>query len=114
MFIVSQNRDIVVNVDNITNIYIENENIIIARAVDSEEIFLGMYHNKTNEVFKEMLKNVFPPSTLIFHNCMLDKESLSAFKDKQELGAIFVSDDTNRAEVKMFDCGVYYMPEERV
>ncbi len=111
MFIISQKRDTVVNVNNITNIYIENENRIIARAVDSEEIFLGMYHNKTNEVFKEMLSKVFPPATLVFQNCMPDKESISAFKDKMDLGAIVVSDGTDRSEVKMYDCGVYYMPE---
>lgn len=112
MFIVSKDRDVVINMDNVTNIYIENGNNIMARAVDSEEILLGRYINCAYEIFADMLQKAFPPATLIFQNCMPDKESISAFKDKVDLGAIVVSDATDRAEVKMYDCGVYYMPEE--
>lgn len=63
MFIVSQNRDIVVNVDNTTNIYIENGNKVMARMVDSEEVVLGFYVCEAKTVFEEMLKKVFPPYT---------------------------------------------------
>lgn len=112
MFIIAKDREIVVNVDNITNIYIENGNRIMARMVDSEDVILGFYVDGAKRVFEEMLSKVFPPTTLIFQNCMPDKESASAFKDKLNLGAIVISDCTGRAEVKMYDCGVFYMPEE--
>lgn len=112
MFIISQNRDVVVNVNNITNIYIENENRIIARAVDSEEIFLGMYLSRTNEVFKEMLLKVFPPTTLIFKNCELDMEDTSRMRDiAADAKIISVKDDNCVSEARIYDCGVYYMPE---
>ena len=112
MFIISQDKETIVNVDNVTNIFIVNGNRVAARMVDSEEIILGFYVAGAKKVFDEMLKTVFPPVTLIFQNCMPDKESISAFKDKMDLGAIIVNDGTDRAEVKMYDCGVYYMPEE--
>lgn len=112
MFIVTKDREIVVNVDNITNIYIENGNRVVARMVDSEEVILGFYADGAKRVFEEMLSKVFSPTTLVFQNCMPDQGSISAFKDKMDLGAIVVSDGTDRPEVKMYDCGVYYMPEE--
>lgn len=112
MFIVSKDRDIVVNVDNVTNIFMNTEYKIVARMVDSEEVVLGIYADGAYKVFVEILKKVFPPATLIFKNCMLDDESLCSIKDKTDLGAILVSDSTGSAEVKMYDCGVYYMPEE--
>ncbi len=112
MFIITKDREIVVNVDNTTNIYIENGNRIMARMVDSEDVILGFYVDGAKRVFEEMLSKVFPPATLIFQKCMPDKESASVFKDNLDLGAIVVSDRAGRAEVKMYDCGVYYMPEE--
>jgi len=115
MFIVSKDRDVVINMDNATNVYIENENLIMARMVDSEEIVLGRYLEHAEDVFREMLKNVFPPATLIFKNCMADFESeqWKNIKDRADLGAILVSDGTEKSEIKMYDCGVYYMPEGR-
>ncbi len=113
MFIVSKDREIVVNVDNVTNVFMQNGNRIIARTVDSEEVLLGLYvRGGAKDVFEDMLKKVFPPDTLIFKNCMLDDESLHNLKDKVDLNAILVSDSTAVAEVKMYECGVYYMPEE--
>lgn len=115
MFIVSKDREIVVNVDNVTNIFMQNENRIIARTVDSEEVLLGLYvGGGAKGIFEDMLKNVFPPTTLIFKNCMADfeHEQWKNLKDRADLGAILVSDSTGNAEVKMYDCGVYYMPEE--
>lgn len=112
MFIVSKDREIVVNTDNITNIYIANGNKIMAHMVDSEEIMLGIYVKGAKAVFEEMLKNVFPPDTLIFKNCTPDKESMQDFLTKRNLGAVFVNDHTDNVETKMYGCGVYYMPEE--
>lgn len=111
MFIVSQDRGMVVNADNVTNIFMSGSRLV-ARMVDSEEAILGDYKDRVGNVFEEMLKNVFPPSTLIFKNCMPDKENMPDFLDKRDLGAIFVSDHTDNADVKMYGCGVYYMPEK--
>jgi len=112
MFIVSNDRGTVVNADNVTNIFTVNGNRIVARMVDSEEVIIGEYKEKAEIVFKEMLKNVFPPDPIIFKNCTQDKERLSEFADKMDLETIIISDDANRSEVKRYDCGVYYMPEE--
>lgn len=111
MYIISQNRGMVVNADNITNIYIGGGQIT-ARMVDSEEVILGKYKERVGSVFEEMLKNMFPPDTLIFKNCIPDKESMQDFLTKKNLGAVFVNDHTDNVEAKMYGCGVYYMPEE--
>lgn len=80
--------------------------------VDSEEVILGKYKERVGSVFEEMLKNMFPPDTLIFKNCIPDKESMQDFLTKKNLGAVFVNDHTDNVEAKMYGCGVYYMPEE--
>ncbi len=61
-----------------------------------------------------MLKKVFPPTMLIFKNCMADfeAESWQNLKDRADLGAILVPNITGKEEIRMYDSGVYYMPEE--
>lgn len=67
MYIISQDREVVINTDNTTNIFIEKGTRITARMVDSEEVALGVYINGATEIFQKMLKECFSPQ-IIFTN----------------------------------------------
>jgi hypothetical protein len=108
MFIVNADRDSIVNMDNVINIYVEGNRILAFTKVD--DMVLGLYRSeeRAKDVFAEMLKEAFPPSTWIFKNCSIEPGEYKRFKDIEN-GAICVSGQN--AKVEQFDCGVYYMPE---
>ena len=71
MYIVAKDRKSVVNVDRFNEITVTENDIygyIMAKSYDSR-IILGEYApNRANEVFEELLKQVFPPNLLILEN----------------------------------------------
>lgn len=109
MFIVSKDRDVVVNIDNITNLYIENGNNILARTVDSEEILLGRYLDHAGDVFKELLGNIFVPNMVVTNQTIPDDfaEQFKGLNNKP--WGIALADGAN---VVPYAIDVYYMPEE--
>lgn len=109
MFIVSADRNNIVNVDNVVSIGIDGKKILAMTAVD--DIILGSYRNeeRSKEIYAVMLKEVFPPSTLVLQNCTMDKSEYEKLKEI-ESGVICVCGED--ADIKQFDCGVFYMPEE--
>lgn len=109
MFIVNANRDNTVNVDNVVSIGIDDKKILAMTAVD--DIVLGSYGSdaRAKEVYAVMLKEVFPPSKLIFQNCTIDKDEYEKLREIEN-GVICVCGED--ADIKQFDCGVFYMPEE--
>lgn len=111
MFIVDCDRENVVNVDNVMNVRIDGKKIIAVTKTD--DITIGAYttDKRAKEVFIEMLRDVFPPSLLIVKNCDVDPE-MQKFISGRNMTGVYVSDGTNKADVQMFNCGVYYMPEE--
>lgn len=108
MFIVTAERDEVMNLDNVISVRVENNRIIAVTRVD--DCFIGTYGSseRAKEVFKDMLNTVFPP-LVIFKNCTPDEEwgKISKFRNE----SITIRGE-GEASVEFSNCGVYYMPEE--
>lgn len=109
MFIVSKDRDVLINVDNVTNIYIENRSRIMARAIDSEEILLGVYANQADEVFAEVLGNIFIPNMIVSNKVIPDDfaEQFKGANNKPRGIAVGTGES-----VTPYAREIYYMPEE--
>lgn len=112
MFIVNYDRDVVVNVDNISAICVENKHIQAVTA-QNMRITLGAYatEGRANEVFKEMMRAIFMPMMLSLKNCVMGSDDIEHFK---EMGVelLQVKDNSDKITAQRLDCGVYYMPEE--
>ena len=111
MFIVDCDCENIVNVDNVTNVRIDGKKIIAV--TKTGDVTIGAYatDERAKEVFAKMLRDVFPPSLMVIKNCEVDPEMRKFLSDKNMTG-IYVSDGTNKADVQMLNCEVYYMPEE--
>lgn len=109
MFIVSKDRDMLINMDNVTNIYIENRSRIMARTVDSEEIVLGVYSNRADEIFSEVLDTMFIPNMVVTNKTIPDgfAEQFKGLDNKS--WGIAVAEGEN---VVPYAREIYYMPEE--
>lgn len=112
MFIVNQDRNELVNADNVVRIFVENEVRIMAETPGGDSIVLGMYANrkgKANEVFGEFLNTIFVPN-LIAVNTMVPDDYAEKFKNlgNQPWGIAIGSGE----DIKPFTREVYYMPEE--
>ena len=111
MFIVAQNKRSVVNIDIAVRIVVKGT-YIIAITDNNKASTLGSYktEERSNEVFQEMLKELFPKETLVFQNIEVSEEAIKEIK-KQGLCAIAV--DTNGTpRLDIIEPRVYYMPEE--
>ena len=97
MIIVSQDRDLIINFDNVTVIGIAQNNSkeIDSITVDKEEQYLGEY--KTEERAKEVLAEIYKKYS--------DWQSMRMIKN-EDIQAKIVSGDNS----KYFD--IYIMPEE--
>ena len=108
----TKDRKSVVNVDRFDEIKVTENDIhgyIMAKSSDSRFV-LGEYApNRANEVFEEMLKQVFSPDTLIFEN--FNSEDIKNIDSLKQLGAMVAkTDDIPRIDV--IERKVYYMPKE--
>lgn len=111
MFIVKQSRRGVVNANLAVKIELETS-CIQAIFNNETKITLGSYktEERANEVFQEMLKELFPQQTLVFQNMEVSEESLKEIQ-KQGLCAIVANtDDTPKLDI--VEPRVYYMPEK--
>ena len=107
MFIVDATRKITVNMANVISINQETKRIVAVSKVD--DIVLGTYdtEERATEIYGKMLENIFPPNFIVAKNTDVDFDKLQ----KMKCNAIQLRAD-GEAEVKLYDCGVYYMPEE--
>lgn len=108
MFIVTQDKEVVVNANNLTNIYISNGNIM-ARMVDSEVVVLGAYVGRAKEILAKMLDDIFIPNMVVTNKTIPDDfaEQFKGLENKP--WGIAVSDGANAVP---YSREVYYMPEE--
>lgn len=107
MFIVDMNRKITVNVDNVICITQESRRITAVTKVD--DIILGTYstEERAAEVYKDMLNNIFPQNFIVTREHEVGLDALKGLEN----GAMLIK-STREPEVKMYNCGVYYMPGE--
>lgn len=107
MFIVDMNRKITVNVDNVLCIIRDIKKITAVTQVD--DIILGTYstEERAEEVYEDMLKIIFAPNFIVARNYGIDLEALTDL----ECGVMQIK-AAGEPEVKMYNCGVYYMPGE--
>ena len=107
MFIVDATRKITVNMANVISINQELKRIIAVSKVD--DIVLGTYdtEERATEIYGKMLGNIFPPNFVVAKNIDVDFDELQ----KMKCNAIQLR-TAGEPEVKLYDCGVYYMPEE--
>lgn len=113
MFIVNQDRDEIVNTDNIVRIFVENDVRVIAETSNGTEVLLGMYlkrENKANEVFKEMLDNMFIPNLIAINADILD-DFHKGFKE-WPIMPWGVALKGENVDIKTVERAAYYMPEE--
>lgn len=113
MFIVNQDRDEIVNTDNIVRIFVENDVRVIAETSNGTEVLFGMYlkrENKADEVFKDMLSYMFIPN-LIAINTNVSDDFAENFKKFSTLpwGVALKGENV---DIKTVERAVYYMPEE--
>lgn len=112
MFIVNQDRNEIVNADNVVRIFVENEVRIVAETSGGDDIVLGMYvkrENKAQGVFEEILRTMFIPN-LVAVNTIVTDDFAEKFRNLGNMPwgiAVGPGED-----IKPFNREVYYMPEE--
>lgn len=105
MYIVSQDKTRVINVDNVEEIRIETPRIIAA--TKNDDIVIGEYSGfRAEEVFKNMLETVFPADCIIMQDI---EHTDKIFPD--HFGTIEVHTGRNEPKIEYINGGVYYMPE---
>lgn len=113
MFIVNQDRNEIINADNVVRIFVENEVRIVAETSGGDSIILGMYvkrEKKAQEVFEEILKTMFIPNVVAINTVVTDDyaERFRGMIGNKPWGiAIGPGED-----IRPYARDVYYMPEE--
>lgn len=115
MFIINQDRNVMVNADHIIYVYIENNTRIVAETSSGEEIVLGNYKNcncecRADEVFKEMLLNMFIPNIIAINTDVSDNFSENFKKWPTRPWGIPIKGEN--VDIKTVERAAYYMPEE--
>lgn len=111
MFIVTQQRDMVLNADNLISVKVDGKRIIAV--AETDDYVIGTYKNseRAGEVFRENLKNIFKP-VLVMKNCKPD-ESFERLKEMFGTNEVCIIENIgDKASVEFNNSGVYYMPEE--
>ena len=83
MFIVNQDRNEIINADNVVRIFVENEVRIMAETSGGDNIMLGMYvkhEGKAQGVFEEIIKTMFVPN-LVAVNTIVTDDYADKFKN---------------------------------
>lgn len=110
MFIVTQQRDMVLNVDNLISVKVDGKRIIAV--TETDDYVIGTYKDseRAGEVFRENLKTIFQP-VIVMKNCKPD-ESFERLKDLFGTDKVCVIEKIgDGASVEFGNAGVYYMPE---
>lgn len=104
MFIVNQSRNVTVNMRNTIAIEVDGKQIL------ADGGLLGRYETeeRAKEVYKEMLEVLFSPY-LVLKNADMTHDELK----KISFGnLILLKSEDGESDVKFYDSGLYYMPEE--
>lgn len=113
MFVINQDRNVMVNTDHVIRIYVENDTRVMAETSCERDIVLGIYNhreNRADEVFKEMLENIFIPNPIVINTAIPDD-----FADKFKKWSTMpwgVSFAGEHVDIKTIERAAYYMPEE--
>ena len=112
MFIVKQSRRGVVNANLAVKIELDGNCILAVFNCETKTIVLGSYktEERANEVFYEMLKELFPQQTLVFQNMEVPEEAIKEINKRGLFVIMANTDDTPRLDV--VEPRVYYMPDE--
>ena len=83
IYIVMQNRNSILNVDNVVQIYTE-DSCIMALLFDGNMLCLGSYkdHERAKDVFSKMLKECFPPDVVVFKNMDIPEEVIGQMQKR--------------------------------
>lgn len=104
MFIVNQDRDTTINLNNVKEIFISQGRIFADNTV------IGKYktEERTNQVYNEMLQILFSPYMML-KNAELPPDAMKNFANGN---VILLKSADREPDVKLYDNGLYYMPEE--
>lgn len=108
MYIVNQDRNTVINLDNATVITLDGGKIFVRPQGESGQVVGAYSKERAEKVFSEMLNEIFPPSLIVTHNTDIVSENM---RDAIKAAPMLIS-TRGDADVRMYSCGVYYMPEE--
>lgn len=112
MFIVNQDRNEIINTDNVVRIFVENEVRIVAETSGGDNIMLGMYikrENKAQGVFEEIIKSMFVPN-LVAVNTIVTDDYAEKFKNLR-IGPWGIAVGPGE-DIRPYSREVFYMPEE--
>lgn len=104
MFIVNQDRNTTINLNNVKEIFVIQERIF------ADNTAIGKYktEERATQVYNEMLQILFSPY-MILKNAELPQDAMKNFANGN---AILLKSAVREADVKFYDNGLYYMPEE--
>lgn len=104
MFIVNQDRNTTINLNNVKEIFVIQERIF------ADNTAIGKYktEERATQVYNEMLQISFSPY-MILKNAELPQDAMKNFANGN---AILLKSAGREADVKFYDNGLYYMPEE--
>lgn len=111
MFIVTQERDNVLNVDNVISVNVDGKRIVAV--TKTNDYVIGAYTDpdRAEGVFKEMLQNVFQP-VIVMKNCKPD-ENFEKFENLLGTSKVCLVENVgDRASVEFINNETYYMPEK--
>lgn len=113
MFIINQDRNVMVNTDHIIRVYIANDTRVTAETSCGDDVVLGNYRDRdgrADEVFKDMLSNMFIPNLIAINTNALDNFAEN-FKKFPTLPWGVALQGEN-VDIKTVERAAYYMPEE--
>lgn len=104
MFIVNQDRNTTINLNNVKEIFVIQERIF------ADNTAIGKYktEERATQVYNEMLQILFS-TYMILKNAELPQDAMKNFANGN---AILLKSAGREADVKFYDNGLYYMPEE--
>lgn len=104
MFIVNQDRNTTINLNNVKEIFVIQERIF------ADNTAIGKYktEERATQVYNEMLQILFSPY-MILKNAEPPQDAMKNFANGN---AILLKSAGREADVKFYDNGLYYMPEE--
>ena len=104
MFIVNQDRNTTINMENVKEISLHGKQIF------ADDTVIGKYgtEERTDQVYNEMLQTLFSPYMML-KNAELPPDAMKNFANGN---VILMKSADREPDVKFYDNGLYYMPEE--
>ena len=115
MIIVSQNKKVIINFNNVTGIQVEDKNIFV-QVVNKDSPIIGQYETekRAKEVLHEIIKNYECKLLIDFKGCLNqnDEKSIRRFYNKMLNESNVITTDENMDIQYIPHKSIYYMPEE--